>query len=245
MRNAKWTFSFEKKSMTQSIKNSRAKESSRVELFSDGVFAIAITLLVLELIQILHIETEMDLITTCLHHWQSFLAFFIGFTTILICWINHHVAFEFIYKVDTKFLWVNGFLLFVVTLTPFPTAVLAEYLEKESTTALAVFGFNYILISLGANGICSYAYHHHLVAEADRSYFHSYKLIYRYGLYYTVFAFFVCFISTWAAIGLYVILFILFASPKELTKRLEKIRMRKKYKLRSSKLAQNKEDKQA
>ena len=231
--------------MTQSIKNSRAKESSRVELFSDGVFAIAITLLVLELIQILHTDTEMDLITTFLHYWQSFLAFFIGFTTILICWINHHVAFEFIYKVDTKFLWVNGFLLFVVTLTPFPTAVLAEYLEKESTTALAVFGFNYILISIGANGICSYAYKHHLIAEEDRAYFHSYRLIYRYGLYFNVFAFFVCFIFTWAALCLYIILFILFASPKELTIRLEKLRMKRKNKFNLRKLTQDKEKKGA
>src|SRR4249920_852199 len=103
--------------MTDPSKN-KGKESARVELFSDGVFAIAITLLVLELIQILHPKTETDLLTTCLHHWHSFVAFFIGFITILICWINHHVVFEFIQKVDTRFLWVNGFLLFIVTLTP-------------------------------------------------------------------------------------------------------------------------------
>ena len=224
--------------MTTPIKNSQTKESARVELFSDGVFAIAITLLVLELIQILHPKTEMDLLTTCLHHWQSFLAFFIGFTTILICWINHHVAFEFIHKVDTNFLWVNGFLLFVVTLTPFPTAILAEYLQKESTIALAVFGFNYILISVAANGICSYSYNHHLIAEEDRTYFHSYRLIYRYAIYYTVFAFFMCFISTWISIFLYIILFLLFAAPKELTLRLEKLRMRKRNKSKSKKIVQ-------
>lgn len=212
--------------MTNQKENSQTKESARVELFSDGVFAIAITLLVLELIQILHSEAEMDLLTTFRHNWQSFLAFFIGFTTILICWINHHVAFEFIHKVDTTFLWVNGFLLFVVTITPFSTAVFAEYLEKESTTALAVFGFNYFLISIAANGICSYAYKHHLILEEDRSYFHSYTLIYRYGIYYTILAFFICFISTWIAIALYIMLFVQFAAPKELTLRLEKIRVR-------------------
>jgi uncharacterized membrane protein len=217
-------------------KSSQTKETSRVEFFSDGVFAIAITLLVLELIQILHSDTETDLLTTCLHHWQSFLAFFIGFTTILICWINHHVAFEFIHKVDTRFLWVNGFLLFVVTLTPFPTAVLAEYLQKESTIATAFFGFNYLLISIAANGICSYAYNHHLVAEEDRIYFNSYRLIYRYAIYYAVFAFFFCFISTWVSIGLYMILFILFATPKNLTSRLEKIRTSKRNKPKIKKI---------
>ncbi len=214
-------------SMTEEIK-SKKKDSSRVELFSDGVFAIAITLLVLELIQILHLESEADLLTTCLHHWHSFLAFFIGFTTILICWINHHTAFEFIETVDTRFLWVNGFLLFVVTLTPFPTAVLAEYLEKETTVAMAFFGFNYMLISIAASGICSYAYKHHLISDESRTYFYSYKRIYRYSISYTIFAFIVCFISPWISLGLYILLFVFFAAPKELTLRLEKFRTRKK-----------------
>jgi len=210
------------------MESNERKESARVELFSDGVFAIAITLLVLELIQILHPKVEVDLVTTFRTHWHAFLAFLIGFITILICWINHHVAFEFIHRVDTSFLWVNGFLLFVVTLTPFPTAILAEYLEKESTIALAVFGFNYILISVAASGICAYAYNHHLIAEESRKFFKWYRLIYRYAIYYTIIAFFVCFISTWLALGMYIILFALFAAPKELTLRLEKIGTRKK-----------------
>jgi len=228
--------------MKGTTKNDQKKESARVELFSDGVFAIAITLLVLDLIQILHPETEDNLLTVCLHHWQSFLAFFIGFTTILVCWINHHVAFEFIQKVDTKFMWVNGFLLFVVTLTPFPTAILAEYLQKESTVALAVFGFNYILISFAANSICTYAYNHHLVSDEDRVYFNSYRQIYRYGIYYTIIAFFICFISTWVAVFLYILLFAAFAAPKELTARLENLRTRKKNKSAINKAQQVEEN---
>ena len=216
------------------LSNNKGKESARVELFSDGVFAIAITLLVLELIQILHPKPETDLLTTILHHWHSFVAFFIGFITILICWINHHVAFEFIQKVNTRFLWVNGFLLFIVTLTPFPTAILAEYLQTERTIALAIFGFNYILISVAAYGICYYAYKHELVLEDDRAFFYSYSLIYRYAIYFTVLAFIICFISTWVALGLYIILFSLFAAPKELARRLERIRTRKKNKSNSN-----------
>ncbi|MFT3912128.1 MAG: TMEM175 family protein [Ferruginibacter sp.] len=224
-------------SVRESAKN-KEKESARVELFSDGVFAIAITLLVLELIQILHPKTGVGIIETCLHHWQSFVAFFIGFITILICWINHHVAFEFIHKVDTKFMWVNGFLLFIVTLTPFPTAILAEYLQTESTVALAIFGFNYILISIAAYGICSYAYNHYLIRDESRDFFRSYKRIYLYAIYYNILVFFICFISTWIAICFYIILFSAFAAPKELTARLEKVRLRKKAKLKDKKIEQ-------
>jgi uncharacterized membrane protein len=208
----------------------RLKETTRIESFSDAVFAIAITVLVLELIQILHIQSNDGLLKTCLNHWQYFFAFLIGFVTILICWINHHVAFEYIRKVDTKFMWVNGFLLFVITLTPFPTAILAEYLEKESGTALAFFGFNYVLIAIAADGICTYAYNHHLIEEEQRKSFYNYKLIYRYGIFYTLIAFFLCFVSIVVPIILYIILFAIFSSPKELTSRLARIRMGRKNK---------------
>jgi uncharacterized membrane protein len=208
--------------------NKNAKETSRVEAFSDGVFAIAITLLVLELIQILHSQTGNGLLKTCFDHWQSFVAFSIGFVTILVCWINHHIAFEYIKKVDTKLMWINGFLLFVITLTPFPTAILAEYLEKESGTALAIFGFNYILIAIAADSICTYAYNHHLIEEEHRKYFHSYKKIYRYAVFYNVIAFFLCFVSIIVPIILYTILFAAFAAPKEFVSRLQKIRTARK-----------------
>ena len=204
------------------------KETTRIDAFSDGVFGIAITLLVLELIQILHIQTSESLLKTFLHHWQSFLAFLIGFITILVCWINHHFAFEYIKKVDTNLMWINGFLLFVVTLTPFPTAVLAEYLEKEGGTALAIFGFNYFLISIGADGICTYAYNHDLIEEEDREYYYSYKLIYRYAIFYTLIAFLLCFVSIVIPIILYTILFAAFAAPTKFAARLNKIRMARK-----------------
>ncbi len=210
-------------------KNSK-KEASRIEAFSDGVFAIAITLLVLELIQTLHTQSSEGLLKTCLNHWQSFFAFLIGFVTILVCWINHHVAFEYIEKVDTKLIWINGFLLFVVTLTPFSTAILAEYLKKEGGTAVAIFGLNYFLISIAADGICTYAYNNHLIAEEHRKYYHSYKKIYRYAIFYTLIAVFLCFVSVAVPIFLYIILFAAFAAPKEFASRVNRIRAAKKVK---------------
>lgn len=199
-----------------------------METFSDGVFAIAITLLVLELIQTLHVAVGSDLLKTCLAHWQSFLAFTIGFITIMVCWINHHVAFEYIHKVDTKLIWINGFLLFLVTFTPFPTAILAEYFAKETETALAVFGFNYFLISVAAYSICVYSYKHHMVAEENRKYFYNYVLVYRYAMLYTLIAFLFCFVSIVIPTILYILLFLAFAAPKEFASRVNKIRMGRK-----------------
>ena len=202
----------------------KTKETARLETFSDGVFAIAITLLVLELITTLHPETGEKLMDTIFHHWRTFMAFSIGFVTILICWINHHVALDFIKKVNTGFMWVNGFLLFVVTLTPFSTAILAQYLEMEGNTAIAFFAFNYVLISIGAYGICGYAYKYHLTHADDRETFYNYLLVYRYGLYYNLLAFLLCFVSIIIPLILYVILFMAFASPKMLAARIIKYR---------------------
>lgn len=191
------------------------KETVRIEAFSDGVFAIAITLLVLVLLESLHSGENTDLFSSFRYHWQSFLAFLIGFITILVCWINHHAAFEHIVKTDTNLMWINGFLLFLVTLTPLPTAILAEYLQKESTTAVAIYGFNYIMISVAAYGICDYACKHQLIQKEQGHYYYFYKSLYRYAILYTVIAFALCFVSIVIPIIMYVVLFAVFAAPKK------------------------------
>jgi len=185
----------------------------RLEMFSDGVFAISITILVLELIQMLHFKTREGLLKTLWHNWDPFLAFFIGFVTILVCWINHSHAFKYIHKTDNKFLWVNGFLLFMVTLTPFPIAVLAEFIQTEGRTALLIFGFKYIMIAFAAYFICRYAYNHFLVEDGSREYFCFIEKTYFYSIFYTVFVFPVGFISIPAAIVLYIVMFAVFALP--------------------------------
>jgi uncharacterized membrane protein len=105
------------------------KETGRIEAFSDGVFAIAITLLVLEL-KVPHLEdggAGGSLARALARQWPSYVALVTSFFTILVMWANHHRMFNVVRRVDAPFLYANGLLLLLVTVVPFPTAVLAEY----------------------------------------------------------------------------------------------------------------------
>ncbi len=116
-----------------------AKETGRVEAFSDGVFAIAITLLVLEL-KVPHLPDggpDGALGRALLAEWPSYVALVTSFFTILVMWTNHHRVFELVHRVNAPFLYANGLLLLVVTVVPFPTAVLAEYFEKPGARIAA------------------------------------------------------------------------------------------------------------
>jgi TMEM175 potassium channel family protein len=212
----------------------RLKETARVETFSDSVFAIAITLLVLELIQLLHPQNGESPLKSYFHHWEPLLAFLIGFLTIMVCWINHHHVFGYIKRTDSKLLWVNGFVLLMITFTPFPTAILAEYLGTDGKFALSIFGFNYFMIALASYWLCAYSYNKFLIDNDDREFFNCVKLTYAYCIPYTLVAFLACFIYIPAAIVFYLLLFYVFAFPKEFAIRILK---RKQEKIRKSKLS--------
>jgi TMEM175 potassium channel family protein len=112
------------------------ESSSRVEAFSDGVFAIAITLLILE-IRVPH--AEHGLWAALLALWPSYIAFLMSFAVILIMWVNHHELLRMARGVNYPFLFANGFLLLTVTFVPFPTAVLAQNLATSEATAAVAF----------------------------------------------------------------------------------------------------------
>lgn len=117
------------------------KETARVEAFSDGVFAIAITLLILE-IKVPSFESLVSsekLMHALLDIWPSYFAFLMSFIAILIMWINHHGFFRYLRTIDPKFLFANGFLLLMVTFIPFPTAVLAKYINSPAANSASAF----------------------------------------------------------------------------------------------------------
>ena len=117
------------------------KETSRVEAFSDGVFAIAITLLILEIKvpEVPEHSTNGQLLASLLSLWPSYFAFLLSFTAVLIMWINHHGFFKYLKKINTSFLYANGFLLLMVTFIPFPTAVLAKYINSPAANISSAF----------------------------------------------------------------------------------------------------------
>ena len=90
------------------------KETGRLEAFSDGVFAIAITLLALEL-KVPHSETGQITAATVMsglaHQWPSYFAFITSFFTVLVMWVHHHAMFRLVRRVDVTLLFANGFLL--------------------------------------------------------------------------------------------------------------------------------------
>jgi uncharacterized membrane protein len=129
-------------------KELEAKETSRIETFSDGVFAFAITLLVLYLKDPVTLGAG-SLLQGLITQWPSFLAFVTSFMTILVMWVNHHNMFKYIKKIDTKFMFLNGFLLFFVVLIPFTTSLIAgNILSSSAKTAAAIYAGALLLTSI-------------------------------------------------------------------------------------------------
>jgi uncharacterized membrane protein len=121
---------------------------NRVEAFSDGVIAVAITLLALDL-PIPAAIPGRDLAATLGHDWPSFAAFAASFLTIGIIWINHHAMLRRLARVDHTMLVLNLLLLMGICLLPFSTALLSEYLTASSgqRLAAAIYGGSLLVMS--------------------------------------------------------------------------------------------------
>ena len=112
-------------------------DTARIEAFSDGVFAIAITLLIIE-VHVPAREHAETLGHELLRIWPSYLGYLTSFLTIGVMWINHHYVFELIDRVDRTMLLLNTLLLMLIAFVPFPTAVLAQFVETGGARAAAV-----------------------------------------------------------------------------------------------------------
>lgn len=112
----------------------------RLIFFSDAVFAIAITLLALEM-RIPGVEnslTENELLQALLSIWPKYLGYAIGFMTIGVLWMSHHRKFRLIHRYDRILMWLNLFFLMFVAFLPFPTSIISEYGNRTSTVFYAI-----------------------------------------------------------------------------------------------------------
>ena len=148
------------------------RESSRVEAFSDGVFAIAITLLVLTLAVPTYEKAASapELRRALLEQWPTYVAFVMSFLSILIMWASHHNIFSLIRRVDHVFLLLNGLVLMGVTLIPFPTQLLASHLGHPGEgVAAEVYCVIALFISLAYNALWYWARRGGHLLEPDAS----------------------------------------------------------------------------
>ena len=117
----------------------------RLEAFSDAVFAIAITLLALNLqVPVLSPVTPEALVADLAAKWPTYLSFLLSFVTLLIAWVYHHRLLEAAKHSGTGLLFINGILLLIVSSVPFPTALLGAYLTTPAASVVAAIYAGYI-----------------------------------------------------------------------------------------------------
>ena len=131
--------------------------TSRTEAFSDGIFAIAATLLVLEL-KVPQVEPG-GLADALLESWPSYATYVVSFLTIGIIWVNHHAVLDRIREVNRPLLFMNLMFLMAVAAIPFPTALLGDYLQAghDERLAVAVYGGTMSLMGVTFGAIWAYA----------------------------------------------------------------------------------------
>lgn len=192
------------------------KETGRLEAFSDGVFAVAITLLVLNIQPPPDVLSDTALLDMLLRHWPIYLAFIASFATIGIMWINHHKLFTHIKRTDHNLLLLNLLLLLVIVFIPFPTALVAQYVaHPDQHVAVLIYSGTFLLMATCFYGIWRYAsYENRLLgSKVDPRAVEAINRQYRFGplLYLIVFG--VAWISAPASIIINLLLAVFFALP--------------------------------
>ena len=143
-------------------------EKGRVEAFSDGVFAIAITLLVLE-IHVPEIEPGRSLWVALGRGWPSYAAYVVGFLVIGVMWLNHNTTFGYIATVNRSLLLLNLALLMAIVAVPWPVELVARYLDRgdQASVAVAVLGLLMTAMSVTFTAFWQYATRHPELLRAD------------------------------------------------------------------------------
>jgi uncharacterized membrane protein len=200
------------------------KETGRVEAFSDGVFAVAITLLVLNIkIPPSNLPNDTQLWLMLLKELPMFAAYATSFATIGVMWLNHHRLYSHIKRTDTVLLLLNLLLLLIIVFIPVPTALVAEYLVRLDLHAAALLysGTN-VILAICFNILWRYAaYHNRLLGKnADTRAVRAISRQYLGGPLVYLIAFVLALFNTPASLILNFLLALFFALPPRLPRSL-------------------------
>jgi uncharacterized membrane protein len=137
----------------------------RLVLFSDGVFAIALTLLVLDL-QV-PTDSQGSLYEALRGDWPSYLAFILSFARVANCWAAHHVSFSRYRRINLTVIWLNFGLLFSIVLLPYSTSLLSHYLRhgRDANTAAVVYALINIAYAGWLFALATHENHRHLTDD--------------------------------------------------------------------------------
>jgi uncharacterized membrane protein len=197
------------------------RTTGRIEAFSDGVFAIAITLLILD-VRAPAVPAEGTvppdkaaglLLAQLWQLWPAYVAYLMSFAVILVMWVNHHRIFTVVRKTDHAFLFWNGLLLMLVSIVPFPTDLLAKYFQTPAAKiAAAVYAGHGLLIALAFTALWRYATRtDRMLAPGSQAEVARLTAQYRFGPLMYLVAFGLAFLSAGASVGLCVLFAVFFS----------------------------------
>ncbi len=196
--------------ITEGQERTEEKETGRLEAFSDGVFAVAITLLIFQI----PIPHGVSLLQQLAGQLPFYAAYVVSFLTILIMWVNHHAFFRLVHRTDRLFLILNGLLLMLITFVNYPTAVLAGYLlSSDGHIAAMLYSGTFVVIAIVYNRLWHYASANRrlLSKRADPMLVATITRQYRLGPLYYVIAFLLAIVSPPASLAINMLLAIYFA----------------------------------
>ena len=133
-----------------------SSDTGRLETFADGVMAIAITLLVLDL-KVPATSGHAALGEQLRQQWPSYVAFIVSFLTIGIMWVNHHHMFKLIERTTHAFLMLNVLFLMPICFLPFPTSLVAQNFHGDRKLPAVVYGLTMVAIAIMFNVVWRYA----------------------------------------------------------------------------------------
>jgi len=179
--------------------------TSRVEAFSDGVFAVAITLLVLQF-TVPEVGSG-RLFATVLSQWPQLVTYIATFLTVGVVWINHHTIFRNLRAVDRTIQFINLILLMTVVLLPYPTALLGRYLNsgQNGSVAAAFYAVVMTLMSVAFLALVAWALTHRELLRPELEAARPGTVLPRFAPGLVVYAVSIglAFISTWLVVALY------------------------------------------